>query len=163
MQLLPLVGSLIVLAQGHNWPNEPLFTSIRCWAIVDPGHCRGSYRMFGYDPYSGYCIPFIYTGCGGNPNRFQSEIECINKCKMSSGEMEYDSSSSSMSQGSGDDVPEQLNVGESNETGSGNNSDSDSNEPIITVDYYDTVVAPQPIEDYGDDNYVRSDNKLLTD
>lgn len=116
--------------------------------------------MFGYDPYAGYCIPFTYTGCGGNPNRFQSEIECINKCKMTSGELEYDTSSSSINQGSGDDVPDQLNIEESVENGSGEGSDTDESEKIINVDYYDTITTPNSTVYYVVENYVPSDNSL---
>ncbi|EDW16760.2 kunitz-type U19-barytoxin-Tl1a [Drosophila mojavensis] len=150
MQLLPLVGSFIVLAQGRNWPSDPLITSIRCWEIVDPGRCRGSFKMFGYDPYAGLCIPFFYTGCGGNPNRFQSEIECINKCKMTSGELEYDTSSSSLNQGSGDDVPDLINIEQSVEVGSGSSENTDESDPIITAESYDKEITPKPIEVYVD-------------
>lgn len=36
---------------------------------------------WGFDAKSGKCIQFIYGGCGGNANNFQTQEECENKCK----------------------------------------------------------------------------------
>lgn len=37
-------------------------------------------RRFYYDPSSGVCRPFTYTGCKGNANNFVSENKCIKAC-----------------------------------------------------------------------------------
>ncbi|GFU46173.1 hypothetical protein TNCV_2155161 [Trichonephila clavipes] len=36
--------------------------------------------MFYYDPQLRACLPFIYSGCGGNNNRFSSRTECLSVC-----------------------------------------------------------------------------------
>ena len=44
------------------------------------GNCRASFQRFHFDKQTGKCISFIYTGCGGNDNHFNSEEECYLKC-----------------------------------------------------------------------------------
>ncbi|VDN20225.1 unnamed protein product [Dibothriocephalus latus] len=39
------------------------------------------FRMYGYNSTSGHCEQFIYGGCGGNDNRFESLEECKDKCE----------------------------------------------------------------------------------
>ncbi|KAA3670754.1 uncharacterized protein DEA37_0006623 [Paragonimus westermani] len=36
--------------------------------------------MFAYDARSGECVPFVYSGCGGNAERFRSMDECMKQC-----------------------------------------------------------------------------------
>lgn len=38
--------------------------------------------MWYYDAYSGRCQAFVYTGCGGNANRFISEEQCERQCGL---------------------------------------------------------------------------------
>lgn len=33
-----------------------------------------------YDRQDGVCKPFMYGGCGGNDNRFDSKQECEQQC-----------------------------------------------------------------------------------
>jgi len=35
---------------------------------------------FYFDPATNSCITFIYTGCGGNGNRFESKADCLSTC-----------------------------------------------------------------------------------
>jgi len=46
-----------------------------------PVSCRGAMKAYQYDISTGTCKPFIYGGCGGNANRFDSYSECIETCK----------------------------------------------------------------------------------
>lgn len=49
---------------------------------MDKGPCDGGYyRRWYYDNERGECIPFIYSGCGGNFNRFKSFQNCIESCR----------------------------------------------------------------------------------
>ena len=45
------------------------------------GTCRASFTKFYYDKKSKSCKEFIYSGCNGNSNRFDSQQECEVKCK----------------------------------------------------------------------------------
>ncbi|VDM01509.1 unnamed protein product [Schistocephalus solidus] len=47
---------------------------------VETGRCRGFFPSFAYVPEMGRCIKFVYGGCGGNHNRFQSLDQCERAC-----------------------------------------------------------------------------------
>nr|NP_651145.2 uncharacterized protein Dmel_CG17380 [Drosophila melanogaster]AAF56135.2 uncharacterized protein Dmel_CG17380 [Drosophila melanogaster] len=61
----------------------------RCSFIANPGPCKGNFEMFAYDMDNNVCVEFIYGGCGGNPNRFQTKKECILLCNALADEDEY--------------------------------------------------------------------------
>lgn len=44
------------------------------------GDCHNYTEQWYYDVYEGRCRPFYYGGCGGNQNRFNSEVECQRRC-----------------------------------------------------------------------------------
>ncbi|KAF5401310.1 protease inhibitor [Paragonimus heterotremus] len=52
----------------------------RCLFPSDSGSCSDSITMFAYDARVGDCVPFVYSGCGGNDNRFPSMDECMRQC-----------------------------------------------------------------------------------
>ncbi|KAH7730491.1 papilin [Aphelenchoides avenae] len=45
------------------------------------GNCGGIEKKWSFDISAGECRTFTYSGCDGNQNRFDSEIECYNICK----------------------------------------------------------------------------------
>uniref|UniRef100_A0ABM5G4T9 Papilin-like isoform X2 n=1 Tax=Pogona vitticeps TaxID=103695 RepID=A0ABM5G4T9_9SAUR len=52
-----------------------------CWLPVEPGPCLGSFPRFYYNPVNKTCEKFIFGGCGGNENQFETLIECIWRCR----------------------------------------------------------------------------------
>ncbi|KAK0409564.1 hypothetical protein QR680_004623 [Steinernema hermaphroditum] len=42
-------------------------------------------KMFYFDNRMGICQPFMYNGCGGNTNRFDTRQQCLDTCKGVSG------------------------------------------------------------------------------
>lgn len=46
------------------------------------GPCRGGKARYYYDSGANECKLFLYGGCFGNDNRFQSEADCAAKCKQ---------------------------------------------------------------------------------
>nr|CDS29991.1 Papilin [Hymenolepis microstoma] len=51
-----------------------------CGMPIDGGLCLAYFPSWGYDKKSGKCIEFVYGGCGGNLNRFESKEECESAC-----------------------------------------------------------------------------------
>lgn len=51
-----------------------------CSLPVVQGDCHNYTERWYYDVYEGRCKPFYYGGCGGNQNKFNSEIECQRHC-----------------------------------------------------------------------------------
>ncbi|XP_074776579.1 WAP four-disulfide core domain protein 3 isoform X2 [Athene noctua] len=52
-----------------------------CHLPPAPGPCRGRFPRYAYSPATGTCRPFIYSGCGGNPNNFRTVEECQWVCQ----------------------------------------------------------------------------------
>lgn len=61
-------------------PTQVLPTSQICLAPVDAGPCDGDVTAYYYDSSSKSCQAFIYGGCKGNANRFQTEEQCERLC-----------------------------------------------------------------------------------
>ncbi|EFO15257.2 hypothetical protein LOAG_13253 [Loa loa] len=51
-----------------------------CTMKMDRGHCELGITKWYYNMDAGECHIFIYTGCGGNGNRFSSKAECEHLC-----------------------------------------------------------------------------------
>ena len=51
-----------------------------CSLEPETGPCRGGFRKFFYNSTTDQCELFIYGGCGGNDNQFDTRSECISAC-----------------------------------------------------------------------------------
>lgn len=51
-----------------------------CKVPSDPGHCRQNIPRYYYNAMFKMCLPFQYSGCGGNQNNFGSFFECQFMC-----------------------------------------------------------------------------------
>ncbi|KAL7645363.1 UNVERIFIED_CONTAM: hypothetical protein RMT77_003749 [Armadillidium vulgare] len=51
-----------------------------CSVNVKAGNCKAYFPSFYYDAESDQCECFVYTGCGGNENRFEYIEECTQTC-----------------------------------------------------------------------------------
>lgn len=51
-----------------------------CWANAETGPCRALLPRWFFDREEGTCVQFIYGGCGGNRNNFESKEYCLSVC-----------------------------------------------------------------------------------
>uniref|UniRef100_A0A915HE94 BPTI/Kunitz inhibitor domain-containing protein n=1 Tax=Romanomermis culicivorax TaxID=13658 RepID=A0A915HE94_ROMCU len=52
-----------------------------CNLPPSPGPCRGHMERFYYNPNERQCSKFIYGGCPGNGNMFETKEKCEKACK----------------------------------------------------------------------------------
>lgn len=55
-------------------------TPPECSLPADRGPCKGRFQKWYYENAIGGCTTFIYGGCQGNRNRFQTKEDCEKKC-----------------------------------------------------------------------------------
>lgn len=55
-----------------------------CSYPVAPGTCDDRVRNYFFNSESRQCEAFIYSGCGGNENRFSSNLDCLHACNPDS-------------------------------------------------------------------------------
>lgn len=56
------------------------FHSEFCFKAFDSGPCQHNQIRWYYDRRDGGCKEFIYGGCNGNENRFESQQQCETNC-----------------------------------------------------------------------------------
>ncbi|KAM9850771.1 amyloid-beta A4 protein-like isoform 1-T1 [Aulostomus maculatus] len=54
-----------------------------CWAPAESGPCHDMLDRWYFVPDKGRCAPFLFGGCGGNRNNFDSEEYCLAVCSSS--------------------------------------------------------------------------------
>ncbi|KAK5643865.1 hypothetical protein RI129_007710 [Pyrocoelia pectoralis] len=53
-----------------------------CMQQSEQGDCNRRYNRWYFEPNKMMCIPFVYSGCGGNRNNFLTVQECNEACKI---------------------------------------------------------------------------------
>ncbi|EDL24072.1 kunitz-type protease inhibitor 2 isoform a precursor [Mus musculus] len=76
--LLALVASLLL--SGAQVASRELDVHESCGVSKVVGKCRASIPRWWYNITDGSCQPFVYGGCEGNGNNYQSKEECLDKC-----------------------------------------------------------------------------------
>ncbi|KAK7803702.1 hypothetical protein U0070_014073 [Myodes glareolus] len=76
--LLVLLASLLL--SGAEAAGRELDFHESCGVSKVVGRCRASIPRWWYNVTDGSCQPFVYGGCEGNGNNYQSKEECLAKC-----------------------------------------------------------------------------------
>ncbi|XP_077524114.1 chymotrypsin inhibitor SCI-II-like [Amblyomma americanum] len=89
MKLIAILSVLLLAAtfvSGYRPPNQICREPGR-----KTGRCKAFFLKWSYNPKSGLCEAFIYGGCRGTRNRFDSCYECMNICakKFTKKDREY--------------------------------------------------------------------------
>lgn len=61
-------------------PQPPQNIPDHCHQPRDPGPCRGYFQKWHFSAEENACQMFIFGGCGGNNNRFNTKDECESVC-----------------------------------------------------------------------------------
>jgi len=56
-----------------------------CASPKDTGVCRAAFQRWHYDVEANECKTFLYGGCGGNGNRYNTKKECERTCVHANG------------------------------------------------------------------------------
>ncbi|NXN94207.1 SPIT2 inhibitor, partial [Rhinopomastus cyanomelas] len=66
---------------AHLSPSDaPRTLPAYCAMPPDTGPCRAAFPRWFFDAASSSCQQFIYGGCRGNSNNYDSEAECRSHC-----------------------------------------------------------------------------------
>lgn len=76
--LLALLASLLL--SGAQAADGDLSIHESCRVLKEVGRCRASFPRWWYNVTDGSCQPFVYGGCEGNNNNYQTREECLEKC-----------------------------------------------------------------------------------
>jgi hypothetical protein len=74
--------SLIDLGIGGIYTTRPSIINniFICQQLPDVGPCRAAIEQFYFNPQLRSCQIFLWGGCAGNQNRFNSRDECERTC-----------------------------------------------------------------------------------
>uniref|UniRef100_A0A8B9P2I1 BPTI/Kunitz inhibitor domain-containing protein n=1 Tax=Apteryx owenii TaxID=8824 RepID=A0A8B9P2I1_APTOW len=83
--LAPQPCTSLSLAQGLtplvSWLKSPVAVGPDfCYLPSVCGNCKALFVRFFYNVSSQQCEEFIYGGCGGNRNNFETKGECFQAC-----------------------------------------------------------------------------------
>lgn len=73
--------NVLLLTETCQAHNLPVRSQRDCLLPLDPGSCDMEIMQMYYDAASMSCKEFLFSGCGGNTNRFASFVQCQITCE----------------------------------------------------------------------------------
>ncbi|XP_043517651.1 kappaPI-actitoxin-Avd3b-like [Frieseomelitta varia] len=71
---------LVVVCCFLSWHQASAKIGPQCLLPLDVGVCRSSQPRYGYNPETNQCELFMYGGCEGNENNFETLEKCHEIC-----------------------------------------------------------------------------------
>lgn len=65
----------------HQEHTKPFDAKTSCHLPPQMGDCKAFFERYFFNDTTNTCQSFVYSGCHGNANNFESEEECVNKCQ----------------------------------------------------------------------------------
>ncbi|KAG5201920.1 hypothetical protein JEQ12_004683 [Ovis aries] len=82
---LTLLDTLVAGIPGCDTSNKAQASKPEfCLEPELKGPCKDQMTRYFYNATAGYCEPFVYGGCEGNKNNFQTLSDCLVTCSPSS-------------------------------------------------------------------------------
>lgn len=82
VMIFVLYKSCFHSAKTNDQLTLEFYFSVACFLPKIAGPCDGYYPSWYYDPNRRQCLQFIYGGCLGNNNKFQTLQECESLCSQ---------------------------------------------------------------------------------
>uniref|UniRef100_H3D8S6 Amyloid-beta A4 protein n=1 Tax=Tetraodon nigroviridis TaxID=99883 RepID=H3D8S6_TETNG len=78
-------GASVAMTTTTTTTTESVEEVVRavCWAPAESGPCHAMLERWYFSPEKRRCVPFLFGGCGGNRNNFESEEYCLAVCSSS--------------------------------------------------------------------------------
>jgi hypothetical protein len=73
---------------GANGSGGQAGMPARCKLPAEPGNCNAYFPAYFHNPKTGVCEGFVYGGCGGNLNRFETREDCQAACRGGAPDMD---------------------------------------------------------------------------
>ncbi|KAM5131996.1 amyloid beta precursor like protein 2 isoform 2-T2 [Mantella aurantiaca] len=69
---------------GRTMSDKDIITDVKavCSQEAATGPCRAMFPRWYFNPEQKRCVKFVYGGCGGNRNNFETEDYCMAVCKV---------------------------------------------------------------------------------
>ena len=77
---MKVLSSFILSCQASYLHVDIFFSTDPCTLPKVVGNCRATIRKFYFDTNTRRCTQFLYGGCGGNANSFETQEECQQRC-----------------------------------------------------------------------------------
>ncbi|KYB26494.1 Papilin-like Protein [Tribolium castaneum] len=78
--LVSVIVTLTIFEIVCGMPAKTVNASIICQLPEVKGPCRALFWRWSYDPVTKTCHEFVFGGCKGNGNNFESYNDCMSVC-----------------------------------------------------------------------------------
>jgi len=86
-RLCVILGCLAIVSLIQASSNGAALRHDKCYLPLAEGTCSDQILRWFYSNETGLCQTFLWSGCGGNENNFNSSMYCLHACNGTTGEL----------------------------------------------------------------------------